>query len=129
MLPGLRVRSREELEMLRMNAVQNPTLEFGTVDFGTSDMIEMVKSGNGDTTASATSIRNLQRELAEARRQNPSTGNHQRLRALEDQAVTARTAASEAKTKLDRHLIRLLEKNQTRNRFTIALLEGSFPRW
>jgi hypothetical protein len=47
-------------------------------------------------------IRKLQRELAEARRQNPSTGNHQHLRALEDKAVTAGTAAIEAKKKLDR---------------------------
>jgi hypothetical protein len=47
--------AREELEMLRMNAVQNPTLDFGTVNLGTSGMIEMAKSENGNTTASATS--------------------------------------------------------------------------
>jgi hypothetical protein len=47
-------------------------------------------------------IRKLQRELAEARRHNLSTGNHQHLRALEDEAVTAGTAAIEAKMKSDR---------------------------
>jgi hypothetical protein len=29
--------AREEVEMLRMNAVENPTMDFSTVEFGTSD--------------------------------------------------------------------------------------------
>jgi chromosome segregation ATPase len=47
--------AREELEMLRMNAVDNSTIDFGTVvDLGTSDTIEltdMMKPGKKDTDA------------------------------------------------------------------------------
>jgi len=47
-------------------------------------------------------IRRLQRELAEARRQSSVSGNPEHLRNLESRAETAGTVAKEAKEKLDR---------------------------
>jgi hypothetical protein len=37
--------AREEIEMLRMNAVENPTMDFSTVDFGISDTIDFSSLG------------------------------------------------------------------------------------
>jgi hypothetical protein len=67
--------AREELEMLRMNAVENPTMDFGAVDLGKSDTIElseMVKSGQKVSSAATSNENKRSRNSADSSVPNKS---------------------------------------------------------